>query len=183
MKKIVIAGTSGVGKSFLEEELQKRGLSFQIPKYTDRELRPGENPEKLIALSATEFEKQKNDFFFTLKYGGFNYGWHKKDLAKAPISLAITQESLEEFLQKNPEFLPILLVVTAENFEMLKSRMRARGDSEAKIAQRLELAAEENKNQEKYEKIVKKYQGLVFEIKDDSTIFEAVIPELARIQK
>lgn len=182
MKNIVIAGTSGVGKSFLEEELQKRGLSFAIPKYTDRPLRPGEDPKKLISISATDFEGNRESFFFTLKYGGFNYGWHKKDLEKAPVSLAITQESLEEFLQKNADFLPVLLVVNEDNFEMLKTRMKTRGDNEEKIKKRLEMAREENKVRVKYEEVVKKYVGLVFEIKDDSTIFESVIPELAKRQ-
>lgn len=182
MKNIVIAGTSGVGKSFLEKELFKLGLATPIPKYTDRPLRSGEDPKKLISVSGEDFQKQQNNFFFTLKYGGFNYGWHKKDLSKNPVSLAITQEGLEGFLEENSEFLPVLLVVAENNFLMLEKRMRARGESEEKIRERMELAREENKSREKYESVVKKYQGLVFEIKDDATIFEEVIPELAKRQ-
>ena len=180
MRNIVITGTSGVGKSFLEEELERRGLSFQIPKYTDRERRPIENPQKLISLSREEFEKNQDNFFFTLQYGEFNYGWSKKDLEKTPLSLAITQESLEQFMQKNPNFLPIWLTVDENNLGILEKRMKNRGDSEEKIKQRLKMARQEIKNKNKYEAVIKKYQGMIFEIKDNSTIFEEVIPELAR---
>jgi guanylate kinase len=40
MKNIVIVGTSGVGKTFLEQELETQKISYQIPKYTNRESRP-----------------------------------------------------------------------------------------------------------------------------------------------
>jgi len=180
MRNIVITGTSGVGKSFLEEEMERQGLSFQIPKYTDRERRPGENPKKLVCLSKEEFEKNRDSFFFTLKYGEFNYGWSKKDLRKTPLSLAITQESLEEFMEKNPDFLPIWLIVNKNNLKLLEKRMRDRGDSEEKIKQRLEMTRQEIIDKKKYEKIIEKYQGMIFEIKDNLTIFEEVIPELAR---
>ena len=178
MRNIVITGTSGVGKSFLEEEMERQGLSFQIPKYTDRERRPGENPKKLVCLSKEEFEKNRDSFFFTLKYGEFNYGWSKKDLRKTPLSLAITQESLEEFMEKNPDFLPIWLKINENNLKILELRMINRGDDKEKIKQRLEMARKEIKNNKKYEKIIKKYQGMIFEIKNNSTIFEEVIPQL-----
>lgn len=180
MRNIVITGTSGVGKSFLEEEMERQGLSFQIPKYTDRERRPGENPQKLISLSREEFDKNRDSFFFTLEYGGFNYGWSKKDLEKAPLTLAITQESLEEFMQKNQNFLPIWLTVDKNNLGILEKRMKNRGDSEEKIKQRLEMTRQEIIDKKKYEKIIEKYQGMIFEIKNNSTIFEEVVPELAR---
>lgn len=178
MRNIVITGTSGVGKSFLEEELERQGLSFQIPKYTDRDRRPGENPQKLICLSREEFEKNRDSFFFTLKYGEFNYGWSKKDLGKTPLTLAITQESLEEFMQKNPNFLPIWLTVDENNLGILEKRMKDRGDNEKKIKERLKMTKQEIKNKNKYETVIKKYQGMIFEVKNNSTIFEEVIPQL-----
>ena len=182
MKNLVITGTSGVGKTFLEEELEKRKLSFQLPKYTDRKARPGENSSKLICLSSHEFQENRVNFFFTLKYGDFNYGWKRKDLKNGVITLAITQDSLEGFMKKNPDFWPVLLEVEEKNFEMLVKRMERRGESLEKINKRLEMAKIEFKNRESYRNIVKKYQGLVFDIKDDKTIFEEVIPELAKRQ-
>ncbi len=182
MRNIVITGTSGVGKSFLEEELERQGLSFQIPKYTDRERRPGEDSQKLISLSREKFEKNRTNFFFTLQYGDFNYGWSKKDLKKTPLTLAITQESLEEFMQNNPNFLPIWLTIDKNNLEILEKRMKDRGECEEKIKQRLEMTRQEIKNKNKYETVIKKYQGMIFEIKDNSTIFEEVIPQLAKMR-
>jgi len=180
MRNIVITGTSGVGKSFLEEELEKRGMSFQLPKYTDRERRPGENPQKLISLTKEEFKKNRRNFFFTLEYGGFNYGWKRKDLKKEPVSLAITQDSLEDFMKKNSNFLPIWLKIEENNLKLLKKRMEKRGDNKEKIEQRLKMSREEIKRNNKYEAIIKKYQGIIFEIKNDKTIFEEVIPVLAK---
>jgi len=180
MKNFVITGTSGVGKTFLEEELEKRKITFQIPKYTDRPSRSGDILTKLICISSEEFENNRRNFFFTLEYNGYNYGWKKDDLKKEPVTLAITQESLENFLENNPNFLPILLEVGKNNLEMLRQRMVNRGEKEDKIIKRLELTKEELKDIDKYRKIVKNYQGLIFEIKNDQTIFEEVIPALAR---
>jgi len=180
MKNLVIAGTSGVGKSFLEDELEKRNLYFQIPKYTNREARSGDNPLKLKCLGFDEFEENRTNFFFTLKYNNFDYGWKKEDLKKRFVVLDMTLESLGFFLKKNPSFLPVLLEVSENNLEMLKTRMKNRGESEEKITKRLELSRKELKNMENYRKIVKKYDGLIFEIKDDKTIFEEIIPELAK---
>jgi len=180
MKNFVITGTSGVGKTFLEEELEKKKITFQIPKYTDRPRRLGDDLKKLICLSSVEFEENRKNFFFTLKYNGHNYGWKRDDLKKEAVTLAITQESLENFLKNNPNFLPILLEVKIDNLEMLRQRMIKRGESQDKITKRLDLAKEELINIDKYRNIVKKYQGLIFEIKNDKTIFEEVIPKLAR---
>lgn len=180
MKNLVIAGTSGVGKSFLADELEKRKIYFQIPKYTDREVRSGDNPLKLKCLELDEFERNRINFFFTLNYNGFNYGWKKEDLENKLVVMDMTLESLENFLKINSNFLPILLEVKENNLEMLRQRMIKRGESEEKIIKRLELSKEELKNMEKYRKITKKYQGLIFEIKNDQTIFEEVIPKLAK---
>ncbi|MBU1117624.1 hypothetical protein KKD37_01540 [Patescibacteria group bacterium] len=182
MKNLVITGTSGVGKTFLEEQLEKQKLTFQIPKYTDRPARPGENSTKLVCLSSEEFQTNRTNFFFTLKYGEYNYGWKKEDLKKEPVSLAITQGSLEEFLELNSNFLPILLEVNENNLEMLRQRMIKRGESEDKVFKRLELSKKELKNARKYQKILKKYNGLIFQIKNDHTIFEEVIPTLAMLK-
>ncbi len=180
MKNLVIAGTSGVGKSFLEEELEKRKLYFQIPKYSDREARSGDNPLKLKYLSSGEFEANRVNFFFTLSYNSFNYGWKKEDLKKGPVVMDMTLESLENFMINNPEFLPVVLEVSENNLEMLETRMRKRGESEEKIKKRIELSKEEIAKMEKYRKIVQKYKGLIFQIKNNQTIFEEVIPVLAK---
>jgi len=55
MKNIVIVGTSGVGKTLLEQQMESLGISFQLPKYTNRPQRYGENSNKTICISSYEF--------------------------------------------------------------------------------------------------------------------------------
>lgn len=181
---LVVSGTSGVGKTFLEEELAKTGLFSPLPKIVDRPLRPKENPEKIISISKEEFmnRRRKGEFFFTLSYVGHNYGWYKKDLnvKVSHRTLAITLESLAPFLRQNPYFLPVLLIIKPENFDLLALRMKRRGDPEEKIAERLALAAEEFEKIDYYTETVKKFGGLIFEIKNDLDIPNTVIPQILK---
>jgi len=183
MKNLVICGTSGVGKTFLEEELEKRKISFQLPKYFDRDNRPGERKNKNISLSKGEFLKIRNEFFFTLEYNGCNYGWKRKDKKKdRPVSLAITLKDLESFLKENKDFRPVLLWVDKGDLEIIKERMKKRGDPKEKIEQRMSLAREELKNREEYGRIVKENKGEIFKIKNDKTIFDEVIPRIVTLE-
>lgn len=85
------------------------------------------------------------------------------------------------FLELNNNFLPVLLVVTPENFDLLAKRMRERGDSEEKIAQRLKLANDEYKQMNQYQKITKDHSGLIFEVKDNLTVPNLVIPQILKL--
>lgn len=197
MKNIVIIGTSGVGKTFLEQELESLKISYQLPKYTNRAPRPGEDSIKTVCISSDEFESlsTNNDFFFTLDYGGFKYGWKRNDLLlyeNIPVTMAITLESFEGFLSKNPNFLPILLTVDNSDLSLIENRLYSReninllpenklSEVKLKISQRLSLAREELKQIENYKKMVILNDGLVFFIKNDQTIFDEVIPNIKKI--
>jgi len=183
---LIITGTSGVGKSFLEEELQKTGKFYPIPKYTDRPLRPGEDPSKIISLTNPVFQKltSQDKFFFTLSYSGHNYGWAKKDLNKFTnkfATLAVTLDSLFDFFKTNQSFLPILLSIGVNNLSLIKNRLSTRGDSLDQIKTRLSLARDEIKNIQKYKTLVKKYHGLIFNITDNQTIFTEIIPQITSL--
>ena len=183
MRNIVIAGSSGLGKTFLEEELEKRNITFQLPKYFDRENRKGERKDKNISIDSNEWKIAEKDFFFRLEYNGQNYGWKKSDIINNnPVSLAITLKDLRQFLEENKDFLPILLWIKKGNFEILEKRMIKRGESQEKIRDRLKLADEELKMMDEYKRLVKSYGGKVFEIRDDKTIFEEVIPEIMALE-
>lgn len=183
MKNIVIVGTSGVGKTFLEQELESLGISFQLPKYTNRPQRSGENSNKTICVPPYEFEKLKmtGGFFFTLDYGGFKYGWKQSDLLlypNIPATLAITLESVERFLSQNPTFLPVLLTVNSSDLSLLEKRLLSREKLKSEIKQRLNLAKQELSQISKYTKLVKQHHGLMFYIKNDQTVFNEVIPQI-----
>ena len=180
IKNIVITGTSGLGKTYLEEQLEKLGLTYQLPKITNRPPRPNENSQKTICLPQDQFDQIKKDFFFSLSYNGFDYGW-KFDGNSKPITLAITLDSLASFLQTNPNFLPILLTISPANFNLLEQRMLSRGDSPQKVSERLQLALTETKNIQKYLDIVNQHYGLIFEITSDNTIPQIIIPQITTL--
>jgi len=179
---LVIAGTSGVGKTYLEEELAKTGLFYPLPKVVDRPLRPGDNPQKIISISARDFSQRKKqgEFFFTLTYLGHHYGWLKTDLTfnHQPKTLAITLESLASFLEQNSDFLPVLLEIKPNHFKLLEKRMKKRGEPPEKIVERLALAQKEYLKMTFYRKIVQHFQGLIFEITSDRNIPEEIIPQI-----
>ena len=183
---LIITGTSGVGKSFLEEELEKTGKFYPIPKYTDRPLRPGEDPSKIISLTNPVFQKlqTQNNFFFTLSYSGHNYGWAKKDLNKFKnkfATLAVTLDSLFDFFKTSQPFLPILLNIKVDNLFLLKNRLSKRGDNSDQIKTRLSLARNEIKHIQKYKTLVKKHHGMIFNITDNQTIFTQIIPQITSL--
>jgi len=183
---LVITGTSGVGKTFLEEKLEETGFFSPLPKVVDRPRRPGEDSQKVIALSTEEFLKKKSggEFFFTLDYVGHHYGWFKSDLrGKTHKTLAITLEALKPFLEQNSDFLPILLVVTPENFGLLEKRMHGRGETKEKIDQRLKLAQREYEKMVKYQHTVKENNGLIFQIVNDASISDYIIPQILAVFK
>jgi guanylate kinase len=199
MKNFVITGVSAVGKTFLEEQLEKTGQFFQIPKYTNRSQRPIEDTLKNICISDTDFtEFDKNGtFFFTLDYSGYRYGWKSSDFFLYPnhsVTLAITLQSLNQFLAKNPKFVPVLLNISPSNFSLIESRMYDRENYsklshqdqksvKSKISHYLSLALEETNRIKEYISVVKSHQGFIFDILDNQTIFTEVIPEIAKISK
>ena len=157
------------------------GISFQLPKYTNRSPRSAENTNKTVCISSIEFEKlfSPKSFFFTLDYGSYRYGWKKTDLLlhpQLPATLAITLESLDSFLSQNPTFIPILLTVDNSDLFLLEKRLHLREKSESEITRRLNLARNELNIISKYIKLTKKKNGKVFYIKDNQTVFDEVIP-------
>lgn len=179
MKHLVIAGTSGVGKTYLEEYLESQKLTWQLPKYFDRPNRPDERRDKNISLNKTEWMSARQEFFFTLHYSGYHYGWKRSDMKNGKIStLAITLESLEEFLRTNTNFIPLLLWIDWEHLALLEQRMKIRGDTDETIKKRLILAKEEIKAYSTYKDVTEKFKGLVIYIKDNTTIYKELIPQI-----
>lgn len=199
--RIVITGTSGVGKTYLETLLSQKFGFIPIPKYTDRPQRPGEvEGNGIHFLSSVQMAKRNknNDFFFTLNYVGFLYGWMREDLEKYSdknISIAITLESLSDLLKTNLDFIPILLTVDEQNFALLELRIKKqldynnldaikKKDADKIIEQRLKFAKEEIGNNKKYIEVVEKTEkGKVFKIKDDSTLANEILPYISSLKE
>ncbi|KXK27340.1 MAG: Guanylate kinase [candidate division WS6 bacterium OLB20] len=184
--RIVAVGTSGVGKSYLEQTL-KRELGFvPVPKITDRAARESEiGSTDIVFVSPKEFTEQKagGEFVFTLDYKGQQYGWRKDDFDAITASgqhptMAITLESLPALLETDPRFVPVFLQITEAQLPMLEQRMQDRGEDEAQIQKRLELARSEIErfNTPEYEQLVTDHGGRVFVVESDDTIPGQVIP-------
>jgi len=203
MKNFIFTGTSGVGKTYLEEVLQEKYNFYPLIKYTDRDPRPGEvNTNAIQFIGKDGFNKaiKSNEFIFTLSYVGNRYGWKRKDIeahANQHLTLAVTLESMKKIFDSLPNYVPILLYIKKDNFGLIEQRMKMREnydslDNESKtkvdekIKQRLLLADQETKNIQEYIKIIEDHNGKVFTIKDDNTLFGEVIPFIlkeCRIEK
>ena len=126
--RIAIIGTSGVGKTFLETLLCSEHEFVQIPKYTDRPKRPTEESGKgIFFMNRSELEKNNKNYFFELNYAGFLYKWKKDDLEKNKsnnITIAITLESLQSLLDRDLNFIPIMLYTNIEDMDFLIERIK-----------------------------------------------------------
>lgn len=192
LQNFVIVGITGVGKTFLELELQRKHGFYPWPKYTDRaELRKEEEgATNIVPVSKEAFQAMLPDFIFTLKYLNKNYGWRRQDYAlnrDKNITLAITLENLANFMVKVPGFMPIMLHVELSNFGLIENRVRRRDGFEnmtpeqqkyvnEKIQERIISARYDLERYAFYQNIVNKYGGKIFVIKDDNTIYNEVIP-------
>lgn len=193
MQNFFIAGVSGIGKSHLELELARSYGFYLFPKYTDRIARPGEAEDgSVISVSKEEFSQMEADdsFMFRLDYVGNRYGWLHIDFATHQdqnITLQLPARYLEKFLEQAPDWKPILLDIDQQSIDLLIERMKQRheydklSDSEKnrldkEFKQRLGLILEDNLRNKEYRQIISDYNGRVFMIKDDQTLYQEVIP-------
>jgi guanylate kinase len=192
MKGLFITGTSGVGKSFLELELSKNDNFAFLTKYTDRPPRPTEDPKIVTAISEEELANLKNNdkLIFDLHYAGHNYGWLKSDAEKYSnkiITMNITLESVSDAIARIPNFPVLLLKIDISNFSLLENRLKKREnyeqlDQDQKhkidkiIKERIDLAHQSYKEINKYADLIRSHNGLVYDIIDDNTLFDIVIP-------
>lgn len=195
--RIVITGTSGVGKTFLEELLASEYGFHQLPKTTSRNKRPNEIEGQGIKFAKKdEIQKMFDKFFFCLEYAGNIYCWEKKDLYEHDnCTMAITMESLPALLSLQLDFIPILLYLDRSHLDLLDHRIRKQLGytdltpqekiaADLKIQERLNLANNELAQIDKYLKIIdKSAKGRAFLIKDDQTLYQEVIPYIMSLQE
>ena len=198
MKNFIITGTSGVGKTFVEIELETNYKFYQLIKYMDRSPRQAElHDPKYRFLSKGEYTGFDNDdkFAFTLEYMGNRYGWTKEDVkshSDSNLTIGVTLESLRRIFDSLPDFIPIYLHVEKINIDLLKQRLVRREDYsdlddimkkviDQKIQKRVDLALFEAGKYEEYKKIVEDHGGRVFNIQNDNTVFDEVIPYILKV--
>lgn len=195
--RIAISGTSGVGKTYLENILAEKYDFKQLPKTTDRKQRPHEKEgQGIFFKSRAEITEQIVKYFFTLEYAGHIYAWADSDLKdNKNCTVAITMESMKSLLDKGFGFIPILLYIDKNNLGFLEQRIKkqlnfqslhglAKIEAEAKITERLELAKNELLDINRYISIVENTEyGKAFQIQDDTTIFQEVLPYIESLMQ
>lgn len=184
MKKIiVVVGPSGIGKTYLAKELLKKYSSeiTEIRIYTTRKQRTSEqNSPDRIFINHHEFNqmKERGEFWF---YGEFHnnlYGFTRESLQPKDKHLIVNvwPYAVPEFLQLDGSIL-VGLAIRSSDITLLKERMKARGDSNATIKERLPLIQRDSQDLET-QKMNFRASDRLFYIKDDRTIPEEVIPWL-----
>ncbi|MCA9385883.1 hypothetical protein KC717_04520 [Candidatus Dojkabacteria bacterium] len=192
MSNFAISGTSGVGKSYLEQILKNDYGFYPVPKYTTRDLRESEVGSKdIFSVSVEEFDTlASSDFFFTLDYHNNKYGWKNSDLdmhASKHATIGITIDSVRKLLDLGISFVPVLLTVSEDRIGLLESRIKIRErfedlteeervEAQLRIVERLDLARNEMAKIESLVPRIRKAGGEVFEIMDDTTLQQEVIP-------
>jgi guanylate kinase len=192
MSNLIIAGVSGVGKSFLESVLSKEYGYTSVTKYSNRPMRP--NEKGLISLSDKDFDAMQNEFLSVIHQGGYKYGYKKAEIENHDKkTIATPMKDIEAHIKATQTpLIPIILGIKVKSLDLLRDRMKQRENFDSlpqdqqqfiynKIEERMKLAQEDIGFMKHYEDMAFKYDGKVFYIEDDNTLFDEVIPYIAKM--
>ncbi|OJF93540.1 guanylate kinase [Alkalibacterium sp. 20] len=145
---IVLVGPSGSGKTTLGDELSKKGYP-KLVTTTTRKPRPGET-DGIDYYFKKEEELDPDDFVEQTIYNGNLYGLTKAEVREALIKFPLVHVSLDKNGAKAlksvyPEETFVVFICVSE--EEMKKRMKARGDKEDKIAERIEFSQAINESE------------------------------------
>lgn len=136
---ILFSGPSGVGKTTIVNLLTKnRGITS-----TSREPRAGEIEGKdYFFLTKEEFliKIEKNEMVEYAKYDDNYYGLsieeYNRRLEYGDLYIVCDAQGMRSYKERNPQSISIFISSSAKEVEM---QLRARGDSEKSIQERLDL--------------------------------------------
>ena len=171
-KLIVISGPSGVGKNTIADELLKKDLPVEkIVTYTAREPRPKEkNGLDYNFISQLEFEKKIEEKFFlewAIVHGRY-YGTGQESVEKilargSSVLLVIDVQGalqVKDFIKDS-----VLIFIKAENYEVLKKRIKKRSKNinPADLKTRLDNARKEMAIANEYNYLIVNKEGKLSE--------------------
>ena len=181
MKTLVITGASGLGKTYLGDQLMKQypTLFDQAKVFTNRAPRTNETPTDRIFISTAEFNKRAKNKEFTIagEFGGNMYGFTKEAIyprGNMHILVNIWPALLPDFLNLK-DVVIVALQASPKDLTMLEKRMLARGDSPATIQTRKKLIVNDIEIVNQYIDLLQ-INGAVFKIVNDDTIHTTVLP-------
>lgn len=161
-KIIVLSGAGGVGKNTILNLLLARHIPHLVTmtKWTSRPPRPSDIPGEFDFLTKVDFEAKitRHELLEYVEFNGNYYGTPREPLKKAlaqgdsPV-LSLETRGARAIRAAYPDQ-SLLVFITAPLAE-IKKRLEARGESDAYVARRLEIAkSEEIAEQDWYDLIV-----------------------------
>lgn len=144
-----LVGPSGSGKSTLEELLCKKHQLTPVVSHTTRPMREGEESGKNhIFVSREDFDLIRKDLVAYTEFDGYEYGTTKEMLGRSDIYV-IDLEGLY-FLECRYEDRQVVVLGLNPGPVTCCERMKARGDSDEEIEERLENDFDDFENLEAY---------------------------------
>ena len=178
---LIFVGPSAIGKSFAASTLIDMfpAQFARVKVYTTRQKRQSESSTSdRVFVSAEEFEQMAGhgDFRVNEHFAGNQYGIRKDDLEPVDQHLIVDAPPrwLTQFLP-NQNVVIVGLQAPLDFWPLLDGRMKARGDSPNARTIRRSHIETDIQDLERLSTLLNKY-GKAFQIKDDRTIHDTVIP-------
>ncbi|MBC7581317.1 hypothetical protein H7097_00425 [Aeromicrobium sp.] len=170
----VIAGPSGIGKSYLMQQLIARYPGeFAAPKlYTTRQPRQSEQAIDRKFISQVSFGELQcqGKFGFVGEFVGNWYAFAEDDIASETKHVLINAwPAMLPVLAQRPEVVIIGMTTSSAGRELLAHRIRARGDAPEVFSQRMQRIDIDLADLAEHADLVSEH-GKMFVIQDDSMV-------------
>lgn len=144
---IIISGPGGAGKGTVVRRLLELAPGLRLSRsWTTRPRRPGEPDDAYVFTTREDFEARLQQGGFlewtrSASSPGHLYGTPNLPSSDEDVVLEIDLDGAQQVKKADPE--AVLIFLVAPSREVQEQRLRHRGDSDEKVAHRLELGDRE----------------------------------------